>query len=92
MFEELLERLRRVLEVLGRTGLKLQARKCEFGMTATTYLGHHISAGGVAPDPMKVEAIASSRGRSTCGRSGGFWAWPGTIDTSFHNLPRSLRH
>jgi RNase H-like domain found in reverse transcriptase/Reverse transcriptase (RNA-dependent DNA polymerase)/Integrase zinc binding domain/Integrase core domain len=58
-FEELLGRLGRVFAVLGKAGLKLQARKCEFGMTATTYLGHHISAKGVAPDPMKVEAIAS---------------------------------
>jgi Reverse transcriptase (RNA-dependent DNA polymerase) len=57
-FVELLKRLTRVLAALGKAGLKFKVR-CEFGMTSTTYLGHPFSEEGVAPDPMKVEAIAS---------------------------------
>ena len=58
-FRELLERLGEVLEALGKANLRLQKRKCEFGMTVTTYLGHRIGAEGVAPDPAKVEAISN---------------------------------
>ena len=48
-----------VLAALGRAGLKLQARKCEFGSGEMTYLGHRIGVEGVAPDPEKVEGIAN---------------------------------
>ena len=58
-FRELLERLGEVLEALGKANLRLQKRKCEFGMTVTTYLGHRIGSEGVAPDPAKVEAISN---------------------------------
>ncbi len=59
-FQELVDRIEVVLVALERAGLKLQARKCEFGSGETTYLGHRIGAEGVASDPAKVEGMVRS--------------------------------
>jgi hypothetical protein len=37
--------------------LSIKKSKCIFGATSVTYLGHVISANGVAMDPGKVEAV-----------------------------------
>lgn len=49
--------LREVLEKIHRAGLKLNKKKCTFRCDRVNYLGHVISAGGVAADPMKLQAI-----------------------------------
>ncbi|KFD59504.1 hypothetical protein M514_08725, partial [Trichuris suis] len=58
-FEEHLNRLRAVLDVLSRNGLRLQPTKCVVGAEKTEYLGHIIDPTGLRPLPAKVEAISS---------------------------------
>ena len=52
------ERLRMVLQRLKEAGLTLND-KCEFSKGEVKFLGHIVSAQGIAIDPSKVEAIAS---------------------------------
>jgi hypothetical protein len=37
--------------------MTLNFKKCQFGKTELTFLGHIISAGGIRPDPDKVKAV-----------------------------------
>lgn len=46
-----------VLEKLQQHQLYANMKKCEFGSTSIEYLGHNISANGVAADKKKVEAM-----------------------------------
>lgn len=48
-----------VLESLKANKLFAKQSKCSFGTTTVTYLGHVISAEGVAMDSAKVEAVTS---------------------------------
>ena len=52
-----LERLEVVLQKLEEAGLKLKPSKCELFQWQLAYLGHVISAQGVATDEGKIEAI-----------------------------------
>ena len=56
--EDELERLRKVFVRLRSAGLKLKPSKCNLFQKSVTYLGHIVSAEGVATDPAKVEAVA----------------------------------
>lgn len=56
-FQEHAERLERVVKRLFDAGLLLKAKKCNFASTKTTFLGHVVSAGGLSPDPAKVDKI-----------------------------------
>jgi hypothetical protein len=51
--------LRTVLEVLRANNLHVKHSKCLFATTTVEYLGHVISAEGVAMDRAKVEAVAA---------------------------------
>nr|CAE02265.2 OSJNBb0049I21.5 [Oryza sativa Japonica Group] len=55
--EEHAEHLRLVLEKLRKHKLYAKFSKCEFWLKEVAFLGHVISAGGVAVDPTKVEAV-----------------------------------
>ena len=55
--EELLERLRTVLDRLHEAGLKAKPSKCELFRTDIKFLGHLVSADGINPMPDKREAI-----------------------------------
>ncbi|KAI5094535.1 hypothetical protein C0J45_16259, partial [Silurus meridionalis] len=55
--EEDEERLLKVLDRLGEVGLKLSVDKCQICLSKVKYLGHIVSAEGVAPDPEKIDAI-----------------------------------
>ena len=57
-FDEHLEHLREVLERCRKMNLKLNPKKCSFAGPQALFLGHVVSAGGVAPDPEKVAAVA----------------------------------
>ncbi|XP_068118921.1 uncharacterized protein [Hyperolius riggenbachi] len=57
--EEHEERLEKVLDRLWEEGLKLSLEKCQFCMPSVTYLGHVVSAEGVATDPRKLEAVTT---------------------------------
>ena len=52
-----LERLEIVLQKLEETGLKLKPSKCELFQWQIAYLGHMMSAKGVATDEGKIKAI-----------------------------------
>ena len=52
-----LERLAEVLDRLRSAGLKLKPSKCELLKTHVKYLGHVVSADGVATDPEKVKDV-----------------------------------
>lgn len=49
-------RLHQVLKRLEAEGLTLND-KCEFSRDSIMFVGHHVSADGVAPDPGKIKAI-----------------------------------
>ena len=55
--EEHAEHLRLVLGVLREKQLYAKLSKCEFWMDEVQFLGHVISAQGIAVDPAKVEAV-----------------------------------
>ncbi|KAL6491410.1 hypothetical protein MHYP_G00017550 [Metynnis hypsauchen] len=57
--EEHEERLLKVLDRLGEVGLKLSVDKCQICLPRVKYLGHIVSADGVAPDPEKIEAVTT---------------------------------
>jgi len=52
-----LRHLRVVLALLRHHRLFVKRSKCSFGVDSVSYLGHIISAAGVAMDPAKVKAI-----------------------------------
>ena len=52
-----LERPKAVFQKLEEAGLKLKLSKCELFWRQLAYLGHVISAEGVATDESKIEAI-----------------------------------
>ena len=56
-FEEQLERLETVFERLGSTNLKLKHSKCLLCQRSVEFLGHIVSAEGVAMQEKKIEAI-----------------------------------
>jgi len=58
-FEQHLHRLESILIKLKEAGLKLKPVKCSFLQTQVKFLGHVVSADGVAPDPLKVQAVAT---------------------------------
>uniref|UniRef100_A0A8C5Q2D4 ribonuclease H n=1 Tax=Leptobrachium leishanense TaxID=445787 RepID=A0A8C5Q2D4_9ANUR len=57
--EEHEHRLLKVLDRLEAGGLKLSLDKCKFARSSVTYVGHKVSAQGVATDPAKIEAVVN---------------------------------
>lgn len=55
--EEHLQHLTMVFQKLQQHDLKVKLSKCAFGTSSVEYLGHIISANGVAVDPAKIEVI-----------------------------------
>ena len=55
--QELLERLRTVLDRLSEVGLNVKPSKCELFKTEIKFLGHLVNAHGVSPLPEKLEII-----------------------------------
>ncbi len=58
-FEEHLQHLQQVFDTLQQAELKLKPRKYRFLQRKVDYLGHVVSNKGIAPDPAKIEKIAS---------------------------------
>ena len=68
---EHLQHIRIILDALRAHRLHLKRSKCSFGASSVAYLGHVISAGGVAMDADKVAAVASwPTPQSACGLRG----------------------
>jgi len=55
--EEHEQHLRVVLEKLRQNQLYAKFSKCEFWLEEVTFLGHILTAKGVAIDPAKIEAV-----------------------------------
>lgn len=51
------ERLKKLLQRVTKSGLKLKREKCLFGVTEMTFLGDKLTSKGVLPDKAKVQAI-----------------------------------
>ena len=51
--------VRQVLELLRKDQWKVKLSKCAFGQSKVAYLGHVISAQGVATDPSKIAAVVN---------------------------------
>ncbi len=56
-FPEHLQRLEIVFKRLKETGLKVKPEKCHFLQQEVFFLGHQVSAQGIAMDPGKIEAV-----------------------------------
>ena len=56
-FEEHLQRLGLVLEILEEANLKLKPSKCKLFQRSVSFLGHTISAEGIAPKADKISAV-----------------------------------
>ena len=56
-FDKHLCNLQAVLERLRQAGLKLHPWKCQLLRHKVTYLGHVVSAQGIAPDPDKTDRV-----------------------------------
>lgn len=56
-WQEHLEHLRTVFEVLKKESFVIKPSKCFFRQREVEYLGHFISHEGVRVDPSKIEAI-----------------------------------
>ena len=50
-------RLQQVFQMIARSGLKLNEKKCEICKPKICYFGNVISKEGVSPDPEKAKAI-----------------------------------
>ena len=46
-----------MLDRLEEVGLKFSVDKCQFCQPRVKYVGHIVSADGIATDPAKVEAV-----------------------------------
>lgn len=49
--------IKKVLEVIRKSKLKLKGSKCVFGAASVTFLGHRLSKEGVHQDPKKLKAL-----------------------------------
>ncbi len=58
-FEDHLNDIREVFDLIRNAGLKLKRKKCQFIKESVNYLGHIISSTGIAPDPDKIDKIAN---------------------------------
>ncbi|XP_030850066.1 uncharacterized protein K02A2.6-like [Strongylocentrotus purpuratus] len=66
--EELNDRLEQCLKRLKDNHLTLNKDKCEFRKERMDFFGHVLSAGGVSPDPKKVQAILNASDPSNARR------------------------
>lgn len=58
-FEEHIEHLTQVFQWLAKDQWKIKLSKCKFAQKEIAYLGHIISARGLATDPTKIQSISS---------------------------------
>ena len=56
-FDEKIKRLKEVFSRLQDAGLKLKPKKCVLFQRQVSYLGHIVSADGVASDPAKIQNV-----------------------------------
>jgi hypothetical protein len=85
-FDQHLERLAAVFNCLAKADLKMKASKCQLFRESVRFLGHVVSAHGIAADPEKVKTVASwprpGNRQEVCSSSD----WPLSIDGSSLDL------
>ena len=59
--EEHDQRLAKVMEVIKRSGLRLNKDKCRFRQTEVVYFGHRVTPAGLKPDLEKLRAVQDMR-------------------------------
>ncbi|MEL7520139.1 MAG: reverse transcriptase family protein, partial [Cyanobacteria bacterium J06553_1] len=64
-FDELLLRLKCVMQALKDKGVKLNLKKCDLGKEEVKFLGYIVSEQGARPDPMNVEAVLRKKPPTT---------------------------
>jgi hypothetical protein len=52
-----LQHLEQVFQILSKQQFQLKVSKCSFCQPQISYLGHIVTAGTVAPDPLKIQAV-----------------------------------
>lgn len=57
--EEHIQLLQQVFQILEQNQFLIKRSKCMFAQPKVDYLGHVISAAGVATDPTKVQAVVN---------------------------------
>ena len=73
--EELLQRIRQVLQRCQQHGMILSKRKLEIGQEVS-FAGHIVGADGVRPDPVRLDSVSTSPRPRTSRPSAHFSAWP----------------
>jgi hypothetical protein len=58
-YEEMLQRLRLILERLREASMTLNPSKCAFGYQEVKILGHIVDEAGIRPDPAKIESVTN---------------------------------
>ncbi|CAC5360975.1 unnamed protein product [Mytilus coruscus] len=56
-FDSHLSRLNQVLDRIGKAGLKIAPKKCQFFQEKVTFLVHVVSKDGISTDPSKIDAV-----------------------------------
>jgi Reverse transcriptase (RNA-dependent DNA polymerase) len=79
------EHLTVVLRTLLDNHLKAKGSKCSFGVPSVEYLGHLISAQGVATDPQKITAMQNWPVPTTLRALRGFLGLTGYYRKFIHN-------
>ena len=57
-FEETMNRLKRVIKAVKEAGLLFKTKKCSLFQRSVQFLGHVVSADGIATDPDKIREIS----------------------------------
>jgi len=84
--QELLERLRTVLDRLQEVGLKVKPSKCELFKTNMKFLGHMVSADGIEP------LLEIGQHRTAFEMLGHFSVSHRIIENLYMDLPPLLSH
>ena len=85
-----LERLEAMFQKLEQAGLQLKLSRCELFWQQITYLGHIVSAQGIATDKSKIESIKKWPNITNVTKSDVFWDLPGIIGSLSQSLCRWL--
>lgn len=85
-WEEHLDHLRQVLQLLREAGLTAKPEKCYLAMYRCSYLGHIVRGGEVHLEDAKVAAIKEFAIPKKRRMSGHSWAWPAIIGDSSLSL------
>ena len=91
-YEEMLQRLDMVFTRLREHGLGVNPSKCQFFRKEVKFLGHVVSAEGIATDPDKISAIVNRDTPTTVKELQSFIGLAGYYCRFCQRSPRSLRH